>query len=297
MKFCYVILHYKTDIDTIECIESIQRQKEECEIVVVDNHSDNGSIEKVESRFEGLDNVHFIKNKENLGFAEGNNVGYAYAKNILDADFIAISNNDIIVDSPNFIDKVRLIYERTDFHVLGPDIESLKDHGHQNPMKRPLLSKRETVKEIWRYRLLYFLSRIYIYDFIKNAKSTILKQDSNPEQQIPRPMELCKESQNRILHGSFVVFSPAYIKNEDLGFRPGTFLYMEEYILFQYCKAKGYTTLYSPDVKVFHKEDSSTNSLFSKNKQKREFVFKNMIRSLKVYLRIMRTGADREEKN
>jgi len=76
MEFCFVILHYKTAEDTIECVNSINRLNDECSIVIVDNASNNGSIEKVENEFKTLSNVTIIKNRENVGFAAGNNVGY-----------------------------------------------------------------------------------------------------------------------------------------------------------------------------------------------------------------------------
>lgn len=47
-----------------------------------------------------------------------------------------------------------------------------------------------------------------------------------------------KLTEGKQLHGSFVIFSPDYIKNEEFAFEPGTFLYMEEAILFQYCVKK-----------------------------------------------------------
>lgn len=277
MKFCFVILHYKTEEDTIACVRSIQNLKQRSYIVIVDNASNNGSIEKIESLFSNSKDIFIIKNKENLGFAEGNNVGYQYARNVLKADFIAVSNNDIIVHSENIIELVVKLYKRKQYHVLGPDIESVIDHGHQNPMMIETASKKKIYMEIARYRLLYTASKIHLYDALKKRKATIKavrRQDSYLETQ-----------EDVQLHGAFVIFSPHYVKNEEHVFRQGTFLYMEEAILYRYCLRKQYIMLYFPTIKVLHKEDSSTNSLFDLKKEKREFVFKNMIASLKVYMR------------
>lgn len=279
MKFCFVILHYKTEKDTIECVESIKKMDDRCDIVIVDNASCNGSIEAIEARYGNCDDIHIIKNKENLGFAAGNNVGYQYAKNQIRADFIAVSNNDIIVDSTDLIEYVFRYYEQKPFHLMGPDIESLVDHSHQNPMTAETLDIYRVKKEIMRYRVLYFLSRIRIYDYLKkNAVKKTLPLKENHQ----------KLREGVQLHGSFVIFSPDFIRNEDYAFRPGTFLYMEESILYQYCRRKGYLSVYEPYIRVFHKEDSSTNSLFKANKEKREFVFKNMIRSMKIYCQVLK---------
>lgn len=280
MKFCFVILHYKTADDTIECVESINKLRENCNIVIVDNASNNGSIEKVEEKYATQANIIVLKNKENLGFASGNNVGYQYARNVLGANYIAISNNDIIVDTPDFIQKISSLFEKTGFHVVGPDVESLVDHNHQSPMKGTLPYRADATKEIWRYRVLYLLSRANIYDLLKKKRTKATAEVYSQE-------EKRTECEDVVLHGSFVVFSPSFIEQEEYSFRPGTFLYMEELILYKYCIQKKYKILYSPEVKVFHKEDSSTNALFNAAKEKREFVFKNMIQSLKVYRAIL----------
>lgn len=279
MIFCFVILHYRTAEDTIECIESIKRLNSVCPVVIVDNASNNGSIEKIEKIYLKETNIYIIKNGTNLGFASGNNVGYQYARNVLHADFIAVSNNDVIIESKNIVEYVVEYYKKNPFHLLGPDIESLVDHGHQNPCTPKFDSATKIKKEINRYKMLLLLSQIGLYDKLKRNKSTsVIKIDNN---------SWMDRTKNVQLHGSFVIFSPKYIENEECAFKQGTFLYMEEEILYHYCKQKKYDMHYTPEIKVLHKEDSSTNSLFSATKEKREFVFKNMIKSLRVYLNIM----------
>ena len=277
--FCFVILHYKTANDTIECVESIKALQSPCQIVIVDNFSDNGSIEIIEDRYGEANNIHILKNSQNLGFASGNNIGYKYARETLHSDFIAVSNNDIIVDSPDFIDYVvNYYFSKQQYHILGPDIESLVDGKHQNPMEDGTLEIKQVSREIRRYQVLYCLSKLRIYDCLKGSREQNgIKKDSFVKEIIP----------NIQLHGSFMVFSPAFIEKEEFAFRPGTFLYMEESILYKYCQKNGYKCTYNPTVKVYHKEDSSTNSLFKADKGKREFVFKNMIQSLKVYRKVL----------
>ena len=275
MKFCFSILHYRTESDTIACVESIKKYCKDSEIVIVDNYSNNGSIEKVEEYCKSFERVHILKCKENLGFAAGNNVGYRFAKHNLNCDFIAIQNNDTIIGSEDFVEKIIKIYHDKKFHVLGPDIMSLVDGGHQNPAKNTLSSKKEVKKQIIVYSLLFFLSRVGIYDLLKKNKST---KTGSTRKEIPNSI-----IENVTLHGSFVVFSPIFLEREECSFGEGTFLYCEEAILKKYCDKMNYKMIFFPDVVVFHREDSSTNSLSQSNKAKREFVFKNMIKSLKVY--------------
>ena len=278
MKFCFVILHYKTADDTIECIKSIEMLNDKAYIVVVDNASNNGSIEKVEKICNQYDNIHIIKNNENLGFAAGNNVGFRYAKNEVGADFIAVLNNDIIVPDKEFIHQVEALYADTKFDVAGPDIESLADHGHQNPMLTTVLSVKAVDKEIFRYKVLAIVNKTGLYEKLKKNR---LEAEKTPVKKTEKRME------NVTLHGAFVIFSKNFIDREEYCFRPGTFLYMEEAILYRYCMSQDYKLIYDPDIKVFHTEDSSTSSLFTASKDKRDFVFSNMVKSLKVYREIL----------
>lgn len=281
MKICFVILHYLTDDDTIECINSILKMKhlENVNIVVIDNASNNGSIEKVIKYFNNKNNIYFIKNKSNLGFAKGNNKGYEFAKNKLKSDMIIISNNDVIFNDELFISKLKTSFEKNKFHILGPDIVSLVDKKHQNPIGEDMLTRREAFIEEIRYSILYLLSKINIYNYIIKLKK-IQKNTCIVEKTI-------NSGENLILHGACMVFSKLYIDKMNYAFYPETFLYMEEMILAKICKYNKFKMYYDSEIKVSHKEDSSTNKKTSNLKEKREFIFRNMILSLRVYRKVL----------
>ena len=81
-------------LDTIEkCIESLLAQSyPKCEIVVVDNHSEDGSREKIKALYEKK--VTIILNDRNEGFAGGNNKGIRASK----GEYICLLNNDAWAD-------------------------------------------------------------------------------------------------------------------------------------------------------------------------------------------------------
>lgn len=90
-----ILINYKRVQDTIECIASLQKSTfTNFEIIVVDNASRDGSVEKLRSTFPDL---HLLECEENLGFAEGNNVGMRTAL-ASGSKFILLLNNDTIVD-------------------------------------------------------------------------------------------------------------------------------------------------------------------------------------------------------
>lgn len=280
MNFCFVILHYRTSNDTIECIKSIQKLEGNYKIVIVDNASQNGSIERVEALFANNDEIVIIKNTKNLGFAAGNNIGYAYARTQIKANMIAVLNNDIVIKQKDFINRIFELYRNSQFHIAGTDIVSLVDGHHQSPVVEKINSISKANKELFKYRILRIINKIGLYELMTRQPKKKLNRVSAAD-----PIGY---QENVILHGSCVIFSPLYVSEEEFAFRPDTFMYMEEPILYEYCMLKNYKTVFDPSIVIYHKEDSSTNSLYNAAYAKREFVFKNMIRSLKIYRSLLK---------
>ena len=79
MKLSVVIVNYNVKYYLQQCLESLQRALKgvEAEVFVVDNHSHDGSVAYLRSRFP---DVHFIASAHNLGFAGGNNIAIRQSK-------------------------------------------------------------------------------------------------------------------------------------------------------------------------------------------------------------------------
>jgi GT2 family glycosyltransferase len=86
-----VILSYNTMETTLKCLECLHRTKGvEWETYVVDNASSDGTTDEIRARFP---NVNLIVNKDNVGFAKGNNQAMAKAR----GDWILLLNSDAFV--------------------------------------------------------------------------------------------------------------------------------------------------------------------------------------------------------
>lgn len=94
MKIAVIILNYKGKKDTEECLFSLSSSSyQEFTSIIVDNASQDGSIDYLKERFPC---AIYLENTENLGYAGGNNVGIRYAlENKFDASFVL--NNDTIL--------------------------------------------------------------------------------------------------------------------------------------------------------------------------------------------------------
>lgn len=79
----------------LECLGSLANQTQPHTVIVVDNGSTDNSIALIEKQYP---NVLILKNKVNLGFAGGVNVGITYALK-QNAEYVALFNNDAVAES------------------------------------------------------------------------------------------------------------------------------------------------------------------------------------------------------
>ena len=281
VRFGFVILHYLVDEATERCSSSIRSSCKAYNyaIVVVDNNSSNGSYELLLSKYEKDDDIVFIHNEENMGFARGNNIGYEYCKNKLKCDYIVTINNDARVIDVNIIPKAVKDYECTKCGVIGPCILSEKTHKSQNPIYY-ICNTEERVRKMRHYISVHLpLLYLRIDAPITKAKRkafTLLKKQNIPFEQMTNDEEYK-------LHGSCLIFTPAFLRIFNEPFDSRTFLYLEEDILFLRCKKNGLTMLYDPDIAVVHEEDVSTDyQVKNDDRMKRIRYLKNQRESLKV---------------
>lgn len=118
-KIAIVILNWNGKKDTIECLNSLKKiTYSNYEIILVDNGSADGSVEMLEKEYP---EINLIKNKENLGFTGGNNVGIKKALEH-NADYVLLLNNDTIVEQ-DFLEKMVDVAEQdASIGIIGPKI-------------------------------------------------------------------------------------------------------------------------------------------------------------------------------
>ena len=97
MKLSVVIVSYNVRSYLEECLKSVQKALEgiEGEVFVVDNHSDDDSVEIVRQEYPW---VNLILNLENLGFAKANNQAIRRAQ----GEYVLLLNPDTVVAKDTF---------------------------------------------------------------------------------------------------------------------------------------------------------------------------------------------------
>jgi len=119
-KIGIVILAYNRLDITLKCLESLRKIKyKNYDILIVDNHSTDGTADRIPSDFP---EAHFITLNENAGFTGGNNIGIRWYLE-RDIDAILLLNNDTLVQS-DFL--CRMTPHLKDQMIVTPQILSLK---------------------------------------------------------------------------------------------------------------------------------------------------------------------------
>lgn len=108
-----VIVNYRVRYFLEQTIRSAQEALQGIggEIIVIDNNSQDGSIEYIKSLFPGI----IIENKENAGFGKANNQGFAIAK----GEYTLILNPDTIIGKDSIADCIRFYNGHPDCGAIG----------------------------------------------------------------------------------------------------------------------------------------------------------------------------------
>lgn len=104
---------------TLDCLASLDRLNyptDRLQVIVVDNGSRDDTVAAIHSRFP---QATILENGDNLGFAEGNNVGIRHALQGA-ADCIMLLNNDTEVDPQMLMHLTQALYRNEGIGVVGP---------------------------------------------------------------------------------------------------------------------------------------------------------------------------------
>lgn len=285
MDVVFVILNYNSIYDTEEAIEYISANvdTDNYGVVIVDNASPNGDGEELKQYYSDNTNVVVIQSEENLGFARGNNLGFAYAKKNLSPDFIVMMNSDILLLETKLYSKIKDLYDKYQFAVLGPTVVNSEYETHSNPHKCCINTIEDVDVQIYKNSRNIILAKLKI-DWIKNwiVKMRHDKYDMNYK-------TFCNVQRNVLLTGCIWIFSEIYIK-EFNGIDQRTFMYHEEEILFHHMKNKGMEMIYAPDIVVYHKGEVSTKTVYRSKRNRRIFNCLESNKSLEVLKEIIKEG-------
>jgi len=273
-NYGFVVLNYMNYCDTIECVSSILAIKRaDYEIIIVDNNSQNESINKLQQYFSGNEKVNIVSAPANLGYSGGNNVGIKWLRDKY-IDKIIIATNDTVLNSEDILDKFDALDLRS-VGIVGPSIISL-DGTLQNPTLvaptflyfanlfyyKPMMQFRNSL-----YKIFPDIEKRRIHS-VENVKLNLVKESAATALSQPKCVYM--------LHGSFFYLTKSFI--DKIGkLDDNIFMYGEEDLLSWQCEQNGLARLFIPNISVLHKERKSTESVHKNDKT--SFIELNTIKS------------------
>ena len=114
MELSVIIVNYNVKYFLEQCLYSVKRAigRMQAEVIVVDNCSVDNSVAYLQPKFPG---IHFLENKENLGFAKACNQGLELSR----GQIILFLNPDTIVPEDCFQKCIDFLKSHPDAGALG----------------------------------------------------------------------------------------------------------------------------------------------------------------------------------
>ncbi|NBI28711.1 bifunctional glycosyltransferase family 2 protein/class I SAM-dependent methyltransferase [Chengkuizengella marina] len=113
MKTSIIVLTHNQLTYTKKCIESIRKYTSlDYELIIVDNASQDGTVDYLKKQSDLL----VIFNKENVGFAKGNN----QAMRIVSGDVVVFLNNDVVVTAGWLEPLINTLFSSKKIAMTGP---------------------------------------------------------------------------------------------------------------------------------------------------------------------------------
>ncbi len=224
MKLTVSIVNYNGGEYLLKCLCSLERVGGEAdmEIVVVDNCSIDGSIEKAQKEFRG---VSFILNKENVGFGRAHN---QVLKN-LKTEYVLVLNPDVEVGEGIISKALEYMENHPDVGALTPEVllpDGSVDLTAHRGFPTPLAS--------FKY---FFLGSDDLYHLSKKDMG------------IPHEVDA--------ISGAFLLTRKSVLEKSGF-FDEDYFMYAEDIDLCFRIKEKGYKVIYLPDLKILHHKGVSS---------------------------------------
>lgn len=242
-----IIVNYNTFELTKKCVDSIYKFEKNLnfEIILIDNGSIDGSVEKFEKLKSKYNNFAFVSTGKNLGFSKGNNLGIKIAK----GKYIFLLNSDAeIISSDTLLKLIDFSKHKENIGAVVPKLLNSDKSEQGSILYLPTLSR--AFQEFVLKRKKYF--GLYV-----------------PQTNQPQKVEAA-------VMAAFLITPIGISKVKKLDDR--YFLYFED---LQYCrdlKNKGLDIYYLPNVSVLHHHGASGKNLAENKNQ-----WKRQIPSSKIY--------------
>lgn len=233
MELSIIILSYNTKNLTLGCVRSVisqykqELEKKEFEIIVIDNNSSDDSAEAINKLQLSINNLRLIRNKENVGFGKGCNLGARAAK----GKYILFLNSDTQVLDKGFLSMANFLDKNAKVAILGGKLES--NDGY---------TQRSCGQFYNLFNLIIMLLGLERFGFLRSSPNKIQKVDW--------------------VSGACMMVRSDVFKNL-AGFDEKLFMYVEDMEICYRAKKLGFLTYFYPNLSLRHKSLGSSSRTFA----------------------------------
>ena len=260
-----IIINYKSAQLILDCVQSIYAQKPafNFEILVVDNHSQDGSKQKILHLFPG---IVWLEMGYNSGFARANNEGIKKSK----GDIVLLLNGDTIIEN-NAIEKCFEQFRFSEYIACGVQL--------LNPDRTPQISGNYAMKG----GINYLLPLPFLGILLKSFANIFGVQKPN----VPNASGVVEVDW---INGAFLMVKKSAIDRAEL-LDPDFFLYAEEAEWCSRLKKVGKLCIYG-NINVIHLQGETSNETFKSSgkgymnlfdRKGRQIMLSNLVRIRKEF--------------
>lgn len=225
MDISIIIVNYKSKEKTLACLKSIAEADMgglSHEIIVVDNNSEDDSVEIIKKIYP---KIRIIKSEKNLGMGGGNNLGIKTAQ----AEFVLILNPDTIVKKDAITILYNFIKSDKQIGIIGPKLLNPDNTLQYSCLRFP---KFHTP----------ILRRTFLGQFTKSHLDNFLMKDCNHK-------EIKKVDW---MIGSCLMIRKNILNKINNGFDERFFMYFEDTDLCKRAWQAGFKVVYNPLAIAIH---------------------------------------------
>jgi len=228
-----IIVNYNVKDFLLQCLRSVDLAMSRIagEVIVVDNHSTDGSVSYLQPLFP---HVQFISLKKNLGFARANNMALEKAR----GEFILFLNPDTLLEERTLEAMLAYMREHPEVGICGCKVLN-PDGTLQLACRRSFPTPWASFCKVTGLQSLFPRSRLFAQynQTFRNPDETYFVD---------------------AVSGSFM-FARSSALNQSGGFDPDFFMYGEDLDLCYRISQAGWKIAYVPDTSVIHYKGASTN--------------------------------------
>lgn len=248
MELSVVIVNWNVKEILSKCLESIFFYSKDInyEVILVDNHSSDGSVEHLKQKFRNEINIGRLKliaNDFNAGFAKANNQGFKLAK----GEFILFMNPDMELKENSFKKMLDYLKTKPEAGIVTGRLLYGDKTVQPNVKSFPTLCSQ----------ILILLKMHHFFSWLPCLKKYLMKD-----------FKYTNEQEVDMVMGAFI-FTKKKVMEEINAWDEDYWLWWEDVEMCRVVKDKGYKIIFTPITEIIHYEGKSFEQTFGLKKQKR----------------------------